>query len=340
MELNKINQAINKKKVQDIVTKYANLAHITDEKALEGIINDISSKAPDDAIDAIIGSLISLLNKGALTEEQILSNAGLILNLNPEKYKTTEDLVSRYKWLKSMNMVHTQMPLEENHKLVIEAFDKFNELIETDFDAFYTGGLMGYLATNHELERYHGDLDLLINEEQLEELRKRIEESKDFQFVSNMDHKEVNGHEYKITYKDTPMSVGLFLFSREADGGIITKEYYYPNQNTSETLRVDEHHLTPVYVSIMFDENIHEHNGIPFRMQSLESIYDAKKNGRPKDRYDADIIRDSVDMGIVEKYDEEKQFNYDVNGVVAAGSVVDRMESRLKREKDEGRDEK
>ena len=94
---------------------------------------------------------------------------------------------------------------------------------------------------------------------------------------------------------------------------------------------MDEHHLTPTFTSIMLDENTHEHNGIPFRMQSLESIYDAKKDGRPKDRYDADIIRDRVDMDVVKKYDEEKQFNYDINGVIASGSVVDRMERRKNR---------
>ena len=41
-------------------------------------------------------------------------------------------------------------------------FDKFNEWIQGKFDCYYTGELMGYLATVHELERYHGDLDLFI----------------------------------------------------------------------------------------------------------------------------------------------------------------------------------
>ena len=44
----------------------------------------------------------------------------------------------------------------------IEAFDKLNCLIGAQLDSFYTGGLMEYLATNHQLERYHGDLDLLM----------------------------------------------------------------------------------------------------------------------------------------------------------------------------------
>lgn len=73
---------------------------------------------------------------------------------------------------------------------------------------------MGYLATEHPLERDHKDLDLFINEDQLFALYKLVQNSDDFEFVSNMNHKEINGHEYKVTYKDTPMSIGLFLLSR------------------------------------------------------------------------------------------------------------------------------
>lgn len=91
-----------------------------------------------------------------------MSNSDLILALNPDKYKTPDDLIARLGWIKSMNMTHPQMPLTENHRLVIEAFDKLNCLIGAQLDSFYTGGLMGYLATNHQLERYHGDLDLLM----------------------------------------------------------------------------------------------------------------------------------------------------------------------------------
>lgn len=39
-------------------------------------------------------------------------------------------------------MMDLQMSLSDNHKLVIEAFDKFNQMIGTKFDAYYTGGLM------------------------------------------------------------------------------------------------------------------------------------------------------------------------------------------------------
>ena len=334
MELDQIKQAVRRRDVEAVVKKYADLAHITDENLLTGIIDNLTSLTPDEAIDSIISSLINQLNNGTLTEEQILSNAELILKINPEKFKSTEDLIARYRWLSSRNMVHSQMSLDENHKLVIETFDRFNELIGTDFDAFYTGGLMGYLTTGHKLERYHGDLDLFINEEQLEELRKRVAGNRDFKFVSNMDQKEPSGHEYKIIYKDTPMNIGLFLFSREKDGGVVTKQYYYPNKNPNEQMLVDEQHLSSEYVSIMFDKEIHLHNGVPYRMQSLESIWDAKINGRPKDRYDAEIIKDRVDMNIAKKYKDAKKSNYEANGNIAKGSVVERMERRLKEDRE------
>lgn len=178
--------------IHNVVYQFANMAGIKDKKMCDDLICRLSIIDINDAIDTILVSLNSLLNRKVLTAEQIVSNASLILALNPEKYKTTEDLIKRLEWIKSINMEYPQMSLSENHKLVIEAFDKFNGLIGTKFDSFYTGGLMGYLATEHPLERYHGDLDLFINENQLMSLYELIEQNEDFRFVSNMDHKEEN----------------------------------------------------------------------------------------------------------------------------------------------------
>lgn len=48
----------------------------------------------------------------------------------------------------------------------------------------------GYLATVHELERYHGDLDLFINEKNLITLKELVDNSEDFKFVENQDVNE------------------------------------------------------------------------------------------------------------------------------------------------------
>lgn len=70
---------------------------------------------------------------------------------------------------------------------------------------------------------------IYINENQLPQLYNLIQKSEDFEFESNMDHKEENGHKFKLVYKGTPMSVGLFLFDRLPSQEMVLKEYYYPN---------------------------------------------------------------------------------------------------------------
>ena len=101
-----------------------------------------------------------------------------------------------------------------------------------------------------------------------------------------MDHKEENGHEFKLVYKGTPMSVGLFLFDRLPNQEMVLKEYYYPNQERSNGLHVNGRHLSGEYASMVFSNQIMEHNGISYKTQSLEEIYHAKRDSRPKDKYD------------------------------------------------------
>lgn len=316
--------------IKKTVYKFAELANVSDKTLCDDLINKLTQMDINDSIDTILVSLNSLLNRGVLKQEDIFSNADLIISLNPDRYKSVEDLIDRLNWLRSMNMEYRKMTLSENHKLVIETFDEFNKLIGDKFDCFYTGGLMGYLATNHKLERYHSDLDLFINEEQLEELYELVSKSKDFEFISNMDKKEVNGHEYKVTYKETPMSIGLFLFQREHNGEVVIKEYYYENKNPKDGLYVDEQHLSKEYADMIFSNQIREHNGTIYKMQSLESIYNSKKNSRPKDIYDANIIKDSVDMQIDYLLDTYKQSNYEIKHKPAQNSVVEKMEKKMK----------
>ena len=321
-----------KELVKKIVYKFAELSNVNDKSLIENYIEKLCLLEVDDIIDSIIISLNDLLNRKVLTVEQILSNADMIIALNPQKYHSADDLINRLEWIKSMNLEHPSMPLTENHKLVTKVFDEFNKLIGMNFDCFYTGGLMGYLATNHPLERYHGDLDLFINEEQLMTLYDLVKNNDEFKFVSNMDHKETNGHEYKITYKDTPMSIGLFLFNRLSNGEVVLREYYYPNQDTTQDLCVDERHFTERYASMMFSDQVREHNGTFYRMQTLESIYNSKKNSRPKDKYDASIIESFVDKQMDSEMDSESKNNYDIKGQNATGSIVYQMEEMIKQD--------
>lgn len=315
-----------KKLLKNIVYRFARLSKVTDMETINSFVDELYNHDIDEATDIVLVSLDNLLNRKLISVDDILSNVNLLLSLNPDKYHSVDDLVARLKWIKSMNLEHPEMSLSKNHKLVTEVFDKFNNLINMDFDCYYTGGLLAYLATKHPLERYHGDLDLFINEEQLFKLYELLKDNYEFSLVSNMDNKECHGHEYKVIYKDTPMSIGLFLFSRLPNNEIILKEYYYLDND----LYVDCHHISPEYAHMLFSDKIQKHNEIFYKMQTLESIYNSKKNSRPKDRYDAQIIKDIIDKEIDYKLDTEKQNNYDVNHLLANNSIVYRLEETMK----------
>ena len=315
-------------KLKKIIYTFSELANIKNQDTCNNLFNHLSTMNEEDVIDYLIVTLSDFVKVGKLKIDDIFSNINIITDLS-FKYPTKESLIERLNWLKSMNMEHSQMPLSENHKLVLEVFDKFNEIIGINFDAYYTGGLMGYLAIKHPLVRYHGDLDLSINEEQLESLYELVKQSDDFTFVSNMNDKEENGHEFKIQYKDTPMSIGLFLFERKSDNEIVTKEYFHKNNNQNEELLVNEHHLVPEYAQMIFSDQIRQRNGIPYKMQSLESIYNSKKNSRPKDRFDASIIKDNINLMIDYSLDTKKHNNYDIKHKNADVSVVAEMEKEL-----------
>lgn len=318
---------LQKEKLTNLVEFFANKANITDKNQIQHLINDMSRLNVDDAIDKILVSLQNLVQRKLLTLDIITNNANLILDLNL-KYKSVEDLINRLNWLKAMNMEYPAMPLSENHKLVLEAFDEFNKIIGNKFDAYYTGGMMAYLASGKPLERYHGDLDLFINEEQLLDLKRLIDKNPNFSFVSNMDHKETNGHEYKITYKDGLMSIGLFLFERKKDQSIVVKEYYFENQDKNSNLYVNEKHFTKEYTDMCFSDEIRYHNGIAYKMMSLESIYNSKKNSRPKDRYDASKIEDSIDVIKENEIEKENDNTIKTTKKASVNCVINEIENK------------
>jgi hypothetical protein len=319
-----------KQSVKQIIETFAKLTEINDKQICQNLITRLNGMDENDVVDYLIVSLSDLIDKGHIQATDVLAHIDLLTVISP-KYTTQESLTNRLNWLKSMNLTHPAMPLAENHKLVTEIFDKFNQIIGTDFDTHYTGGLMGYFATNHQLERYHSDLDLFVNEAQLESIYQLVEQSTDFKLISNLDDKtDHTGHEFKINYKDTPMSIGLFLFGRKPDDEIVLKSYYHLDDKTNTDLFVDEKHLTPDYAKMIFTNKINTHNNIPYKMQSLESIYNSKKGSRPKDQYDASIIQDHIDLTIDQNIDQQKNNNYTVTAQPANNSLVAQFTQKIK----------
>ena len=325
MEIRSISKIELYDNLKKLVYTIADLSYVNDRFFCNNLINRLTRLSLNDVIDYFVVKINDLYVNKTLKKEDVLDLLKILTNIYPDKYPTLESLVNRLKWLKSMNLEHPVMPLSENHQLIIETFDSFNILIGTNFDAYYTGGSIGYIATNHPLERYHSDLDMYINEEQLLSLYDVVKKSEDFRFVSNMNEKAMNGHEFKIQYKDTPMSIGLFLFERNDNNEIILKDYYY----NKDELYVNEQHLVSEYSLLLFSDNICTHKNISYKMQSLDTIYNSKKKSRPKDIYDANIIKDSIDLDIDSKLDVAKRNNYEVIDKYVKTSNVSKLDKIL-----------
>ena len=230
-----------------------------------------------------------------------------------------------------LNNEQKKMPLDDNHEKIMQLFDEFNSILNNEFDCYYTGGLMAYILNNAQLRRYHDDLDLFINEKQLLELKRKIEDNSDFIFVSYLNKKGVNGHEYKIKFRDYPVSIGLFLFERKKEGKIITKKYYYDLPNV-ERLFVDERHFNLKYTKMVFNDTIHTYNNKKYKSVSLEFLYYSKSHLYPfrlKDYYDLLYVRDIVDHCIVENIDSEKSKKMDILHKEVNESIILDLENEL-----------
>ncbi len=309
------------KQIEKIVHTFTQLAQVNDENFCTKLTKHLCAMNQNDVVDYLIVVLNDLIEQDCLKITDVLSHLKLITDLSSQ-YSTPEDLVKRLHWLKAMNLTHKKMPLTENHQLALEAFDKLNQILGTDFDAYHTGGFICYLHTNHVLERYHSDLDLFINEVQLPALFEQLKTNPEFVFSSNLNNKTNNGHEFKINYKNRPISIGLFLFERKPNNEIILKSYYHANNDPHDELLVDEKHLLPRYAKLTFPDTVYWRYQVPYRMQSLESIYLSKQGSRPKDQHDANIIHDHIDMKTIRALQNLQEYNYTVTGKKATNFLT------------------
>lgn len=132
-----------KETITKLVHTFASKTNISNQEGIDDTINRLYPLNVNDAIDYILVSLNYLLGRKLITYDEILKNVQLILELNPEKYSSDNDLIDRLNCILDMNIEHPNMSLTENYQLIIEILDSFNKMLDGKFDCYYTGGTMG-----------------------------------------------------------------------------------------------------------------------------------------------------------------------------------------------------
>lgn len=299
---NTMNTRDNMERKEKIYRLISTLAKIYNEKNPEKIteskinqlVEDLSRFDAETIMDSLILRIMDWINTWEITRDEVLSNLELLLDIDPENFKSIEDLINRHNYLKMIWLDKVKITkncseiLKENHEHIYELFDNFNILVNNQLlswlDYWYTWWLVGYLWTDSALKRYHWDVDIYLNVEDLERLKWFIEDHKElgFRFIDNLKNKGTHGHEYMIMYKDNPLHIWLFLFRKKNDTRIERIEY---------DLSSEWELLETVSWEFPYEVETWEYNTRQYRRESLQSLIEYKKNStRPKDKYDVKIL--------------------------------------------------
>lgn len=244
------------------------------------LIKNISYK--EDVLDFI---LIYISNIEENASNIVFNDLSIKLNL---PYKA---LVDRCKWLKMMKLEDVQ--LHKNHVEIYKIFDKLNVLFyDNNIEHHYTSGILAFLLIGKKLERYHHDIDIFVNEDNLITLEK-VSPRYGFKFFRQLGNREDGTKRImiKMQYKNIDIPITIFMYKREKDNSITQKDYFYDLKNH---LMVEYIYNNPSSVELSFDNNFKYFHNLPYKAITLEALYLCKMNGRPKDRYDCEVFQDYV----------------------------------------------
>ena len=275
---------MNDKRVYNIVLE---LSKYIDKENINIILLQMKDvKYINDFIDLLIVKITKLFDNCIISEKKY----NLLFELICQEFdiKSLEILKERYKWLTKLNL-ESNFNLEKNHREIYEIFNEFNKLLYfNNIEHYYTSGILSFLLINKPLERYHHDLDIFILENDLEKLE-NVAHKYNFSFVRILGDR-LDGTKRRILkmfYKDYEIPITIFMYSREIDGSITQKDYFFDKMGN---LMVEEIHNCPKCVDLSFCDKERYYNEIPYKSISLEALYLCKNGGRPKDIYDCSII--------------------------------------------------
>ena len=180
------------------------------------------------------------------------------------------------------NQMDGNMSLEDNHRLVISSLTKFCSLFNKyGIDYYIVGALPCFLKTNQPLFRYHDDIDIMVNEEDIPKIAEIM---------------NIAGYKFLAQNPNNEFHLGFFCFKREQNNSITVREYSHRLDNDQVIVDVLERSSTPIGTALRYDDTPITYNGVKFKTSSIENIYKLKSyTKRPKDIIDMKKLEPYVD---------------------------------------------
>lgn len=227
----------------------------------------------------------------------------VIRNINTSICPSVDEMKIRIDKL-FFNEVEGNMSLEENHKLVSESLRQFCALFnQYGIDYYVVGALPCFLKTKQPLFRYHDDIDIMVNEQDIPKIAEIIEltgyKFQDDRFPSLERYLEMEKnkppHTTLAQNPNNEFHLGFFCFRREQDGSITMREYSHRIENDKVVVDVLERKSDPVGTALRYDETPTTYMGTSFRTSSVENVYNLKSyTKRPKDITDMEKLESFI----------------------------------------------
>ena len=287
-------------KLQNVIDTLSRIVNVPDKKKQE-LITKYSTMSEQDVIKELSQIIYRVLrDKGELYDYSL----EVIRNINPEICPPVEEMKSILNRMYS-NEVEGNMSLEDNHRLVNESLVRFTTLFnQYGIDYYIVGALPCFLKTGQQLFRYHDDIDIMINEDDIPKVAEIIELSgykfHDDRFPSLERFKEMEQnkppHTVLAQNPNNEFHLGFFTFRREQDNSITMREYSHRIENGAVVVDVLERQSDPIGTMLRYDDNPMEYMGTTFRTSTVESVFSLKEyTRRPKDVTDNEHLKPFID---------------------------------------------
>ena len=307
-------------KLQNVIDTLSRIVNVPDEKKQE-LITKYSTMSEQDVIKELSQIIYRVLR---YKEELYNYSLEVIRNINPEICPPVEEMKSILNRMYS-NEVEGNMSLEDNHRLVNESLVRFTTLFnQYGIDYYIVGALPCFLKTGQQLFRYHDDIDIMINEDDIPKVAGIIELSgykfHDDRFPSLERFQEMEQnkppHTVLAQNPNNEFHLGFFTFRREQDNSITMREYSHRIENGAVAVDVLDRQWDPIGTVLRYDETPTNYMGTSFRTSTVESVYALKGyTRRPKDITDMQKLEPYIDRQKLEALKQHPNQNVEIHNV-------------------------
>ena len=305
-----------KQKIENVIMNIAsNVPNLSKERVQKVVENLIDMKDTKDVIEKVAMSLENIIGNSPEFNDVYRASLEQVLTIDENAFKNIEELLKKIEFNKSHNITPGNISIEENHSLINSTISSVcSKLNELSIDYYLVGALSAFIGTGVPLFRYHGDLDFMIAEKDIDKVKEALKDS-DYVFEDNrlttdktydpkVGHTQ-GEHEVIANHKDNEFHLGFFLFDRQRDGSININEYYKGRKDGKDVPMVLKRHLPKELVELEYTTESTEYAGTSFRTSTPESIYSKKSyTAKGKDLLDIEALEGNIDF---EKIEEAKK---------------------------------